>query len=57
MANKTIAQKMFIKPRQTVLLVNAPKGVNETLGFSEGVKVIGKSSDAVWSALRFKVKG
>ncbi len=47
MADKTIAQKMFIKPGQHVLLVNAPKGMKEMLGFVEGVKVVTKSAGPV----------
>ena len=32
MAEKTIAQKLFIKPGHKVLIVNAPKGYKSTIG-------------------------
>ena len=47
MAEKTVAQKMFIRAGQTVLLVNVPKGVKEAIGIPEGVKVVAKSAAPV----------
>ncbi len=40
MPEKTIAQKMFIKPGQSVLLMNAPSYMGEKMGFAGGVKMV-----------------
>jgi hypothetical protein len=48
MAGKSVAQKLFIRPNYTVLLVNAPTGYKDTLGgLPKGAKVVTKSSQPV----------
>jgi hypothetical protein len=48
MPNKSIAQKLFIRENDTVLLVNAPKGYQQLLGkLPTGAKVVVKSAKPV----------
>lgn len=50
MADKTIAQKLFIKDGQTVFIANAPRGYAAKLQLPKGVKVArqpAKSLDAI----------
>jgi hypothetical protein len=48
MAEKSVAQKLFIREDYTVLLVNAPKGYRDTLGkLPKGAKVVSRSSKPV----------
>lgn len=48
MSDKTIAQKLLIKPKHTVRLVNAPRGYAETMGVLPAeAKLVTKSAPAV----------
>jgi hypothetical protein len=48
MSTKTLAQKLFIRERYTVLLVNAPEGYTEALGpLPAGAKVVAGASGPV----------
>ena len=48
MPDKTLVQKLYIRPNYTVLIVNAPKGYQDGLGkLPEGAKVVSKSSQRV----------
>jgi hypothetical protein len=47
-SSKTLAQKLFIRENFTVLLVNAPKGYQDTLGaLPAGARVLNKSTKPV----------
>jgi predicted CoA-binding protein len=48
MSDKSVAQKLLIKPGQKILLVNPPKGYRAVLGdIPKDVKLLKKTSEAV----------
>jgi hypothetical protein len=48
MLSKTIAQKLFVRPNFTVLLVNAPAGYAETLGaLPAGARITARTNKPV----------
>src|SRR6476646_7274318 len=54
MATKTLAQKLYIRPGYTVALLNAPKGMADTLApLPDDVKIVTNSNEKADLALIF----